>query len=67
MLLDYFDKRLKEVREKYKSNAVLTDVEKGVEDIRPLIGIENGDQISEKSVKEVGDITGRLIKTINSK
>jgi hypothetical protein len=52
---------------KFKSNSVVTDVEKGVLEIRPLIGIENGDQISEKSVKEVGDITGRLIKTINSK
>jgi hypothetical protein len=67
VLIDYFDKRLKDMPKKFKSNSVVTDVEKGVLEIRPLIGIENGDQISEKSVKEVGDITGRLIKTINSK
>jgi hypothetical protein len=67
VLIDYFDKRLKDMPKKFKSNTVVTDVEKGVLEIRPLIGIENGDQISEKSVKEVGDITGRLIKTINSK
>jgi len=58
---------LKQMPKKFRSNPVVTDVESGVKDIRPRIGIENGDQISEKSVKEVGDIAGRLIKTINSK
>jgi hypothetical protein len=67
VLLDYFDKQLKQMPKKFRSNPVVTDVESGVKDIRPRIGIENGDQISEKSVKEVGDIAGRLIKTINSK
>jgi hypothetical protein len=66
-LLNYFDRQLERARNKFKSNQLITDVQQGVKDIRPFIGTENGDQISEKSVKEVGDISGRLIKTINSK
>jgi hypothetical protein len=67
-LLNAFDQQLKgPAMQKFKSNTMVRDVEKGVEQIRPLIGITDGTQISEQSVKEVGDIAGRLIKTINPK
>jgi hypothetical protein len=42
-------------------------VQKGILEIRPLVGIENGDQISEKTVKDIGKIAEDLVKTINTK
>ena len=67
VLLDYFDRRLSNMPAKYKRTSLIGDVQKGVLAIRPLIGIENGDQISEKSVKEVGSVAAGLTKAINSK
>ena len=67
VLLDYFDRRLSNMPAKYKRTSLVEDVQKGVLAIRPLIGIENGDQISEKSVKEVGSVAAGLTKAINSK
>lgn len=67
VLLDYFERKLSAMPAKYKSLPLLTDVQKGVLEIRPLVGIENGDKISPKSVEEVGGVAGRLIKAINSK
>jgi hypothetical protein len=67
VLLDYFERRLAGMDKKIKSNPVVTKVQKGVLDIRPLVGIEDGTQISEKTVKEIGAIAEQLIKDINSK
>ena len=67
MLLDYFEKRLSNMPLKIKKHPLIGEVQKGVLEIRPLVGIEDGTQISEKSLKEVGDVTGRLVKAINSK
>ena len=67
ILLDYFDKRLAGLKPKYLNNPVVGKVRKGVLDIRPLIGLEEGVGISEKSVKEINAITAELIQTINSK
>jgi hypothetical protein len=67
MLLDYFDKRLSGMPAKMKKQQLVNDVQKGLLEIRPLIGIDDGSQISEKSLQEVGAVTGRLIKAINSK
>ena len=66
LLLDHFEKRLAGLKPKFKT-PLITKVQKGVLDIRPLIGlVENGD-ISEKSVNEINFITSELIKLINSK
>ena len=67
ILLDYFERKLSAMPQKYKSLPLVTDVQKGVLEIRPLVGIEDGTQISPKSVTEVGSVAGRLIKAINSK
>jgi hypothetical protein len=67
VLLDYFDKRLTSMPPKYKKHPMVSDVQKGLLEIRPLIGIEDGSQISEKSLQEVGAVTARLVKAINSK
>ena len=67
LLLDYFEKRLSNMPLKIKKHSLIGDVQKGVLEIRPLVGLEDGTQISEKSLKEVGEVTGRLIKAINAK
>lgn len=67
VLLDYFERRLASMDKRVKSNPVVTEVQKGVLDIRPLVGVTDGTQISEKTVKEIGAIVEALVKTINSK
>jgi hypothetical protein len=67
VLLDYFDRRLSQLKPKYKANPVVIKVQKGLLDIRPLIGLAEGVDISSKSVQEINRITSGLIKSINSK
>ena len=67
LLLDYFERKLANMPAKYKRTSLITDVQKGVLEIRPLVGFDSGDNISEKSVKEVGGIAGRLIESIQPK
>jgi hypothetical protein len=67
VLLDYFERRLSALKPKYKSNPIVTRVQKGVLEIRPLIGLTEDVEISEKSVNEINKITQDLIKSINSK
>ena len=67
VLLDYFERRLAGMKPKVKANAVVTRVQKGILEIRPLVGIEDGTLISEKTVKDIGKIAEDLVKTINSK
>jgi hypothetical protein len=67
VLLDYFERRLAGMQTRLKNNPVVTRVQKGILEIRPLVGIEDGTQISEKTVKDIGKIAEDLVKTINSK
>ena len=67
VLLEYFDRRLSTLKPKYKINPVVVHVQKGMHDIRPLIGLAEGVDISPKSVEEINTITSDLVKTINSK
>ena len=67
LLLDYFEKRLANMPLKIKKDPLIGAVQKGVLEIRPLVGLDDGTQISEKSLKEVGEVTGRLVKAINTK
>jgi hypothetical protein len=67
VLLDYFERKLSAMPAKHKRLPLVTEVQKGVLEIRPMVGIEDGSQISAKSVEAVGGVAGRLIKAINSK
>jgi hypothetical protein len=67
LLLDYFERRLASLKPKYKINHLVTKVQKGVLEIRPLMGLPDGGDISEKSVKEINSVTSDLIKSINAK
>jgi hypothetical protein len=67
VLLDYFERQLAGMRPRTKSNPVVTRIQKGLLDIRPLIGLNDGTEISEKTVKEIGAIVAGLVKTISAK
>jgi hypothetical protein len=67
VLLDYFERRLAHLKPKDKLNPVVTRVQKGILEIRPLIGLTEDTDISEKSVQEINGITSELVKSINSK
>ena len=67
VLLDYFEKRLAGLKPRYKANPVIIKVNKGVLDIRPLVGLGSDSDISEKSIKEINAIAADLLNTINSK
>ena len=67
VLLDYFEKRIAGMKPKFKANPAVTKVQKGLIDIRPLMGLTDGAEISEKSVKEIRAIAEDLVKTIGEK
>lgn len=67
VLLDYFERRLAHLKPRDKMNPVITQVQKKILEIRPLIGLTEDTDISEKSVQEINGITSDLVKSINSK
>lgn len=67
ILLDHFDRKLQSMPTKSQHNPLVAEVRKGVQEIRPLVGVEDGSQISEKSVKEINEVTGQLVKKIGAK
>jgi hypothetical protein len=67
VLLDYFDRQLSAMRPKIKANPVVSRVQKGLVEIRPLIGLAEGTEISEKSVREIEAIARELVRAINAK
>jgi hypothetical protein len=67
VLLDYFDKRIANMKPKFKSDPVVIKVQKGLLDIRPLIGLADGTEISEKTVREISAVAEDLVRTINAK
>jgi hypothetical protein len=66
ILLDYFDKRISTMAQRRQTPLVLK-VRQGLIEIRPLMGVSEGVEISEKTVHEIGGISETLIKAINSK
>jgi len=64
LLIDYFGKRLSQMGRKIRADAVVIETEKGIIQLRPLIGIEYSKPISEQSVKEIRNIVAGLVKAI---
>lgn len=67
MLLDYFSQQLDGMKGRYKKNAVIGKIQQGLANIRPLLGVNEGADISAKSVREVGTISGGLVKAIHNR
>ena len=67
VLLDYFGQQLDGLKGRYKKDAVIGKIQTGLKDIRPLIGLSDGAEISAKSVHEVGTIAAGLVKAIQNR
>lgn len=67
VLVDYFEKRIANMPAKVKLDPIVGKMQKGLIDIRPLISIGEGSEISEKTVKEIKGIVEELIKGITAK
>ena len=67
VLLDYFGQQLDGLKARYRKGALIPKIQTGLKDIRPLIGLTDGAEISAKSVREVGAITAGLVKAIQSR
>jgi hypothetical protein len=61
ILVEYFQGKLPLLREKFRGATLLGRIEKALGDIRPLMGVNDGSEISEKSVKEILAVTGALV------
>ena len=67
VLLDYFSGQLDVLKGRYKKSPLIGKIQAGMKDIRPLIGLTDGAEISEKSVREVGAISAGLVKAIQTR
>lgn len=64
-LVEYFDRRITEMKPERKGKPVVKEVQNALNEIRPLMGV--GGEISEKTVGQVGAIAERVVKAIQSK
>ena len=67
VLIDHFSIQLDGLKARYKKGPMIGKIQTGLKDIRPLIGLSDGAEISAKSVREVGAITAGLVKAIQSR
>ncbi len=67
MLLSFFDNKLDAFSKKKPVNPLIPKIKGGLKSIQPLIGLAADADISAKSVKEIGDITAGLVKSIQTK
>lgn len=67
VLLDYFAGQLDGLKGRYKKSPLIPKIQAGLKEIRPLLGLTEGAEISAKSVKEVGTISAGLVKAIQSR
>ena len=66
-LVEHFDHQLAALKSRFRGDPVVVKVRKGLADIRPLVGQEDGSNISHQSVKEIAALSGTLVKAISSK
>ena len=66
VLLEYFTRRIDAMPARMKENALVVRVRKGLTEIQPLVGTSDAN-ISENSVKEIGNVAERLVQEINAK
>lgn len=66
ILLDYFSGRIQAMGSRIKSNATVSNIEKRLPELRPLISMPGG-VIEEASVREINGITADMVKTVTPK
>jgi hypothetical protein len=64
VLVEHFDRRLKSMGSASSDDALLQKIQKGLHEIKPLMGTSDGTSISEKEVREIGKACGHLVAAI---
>ena len=67
VLLENFNQQIDGLKGRYKKGPVIGKIQNGLKEIRPLIGLSDGAEISAKSVREVGAISSGLVKAIQNR
>ena len=67
VLLDLFAHQLDGLKARYKKGTLIEKIQGGLKEIRPLLGLSDGAEISAKSVREVGVISAGLVKAIQNR
>ena len=66
-LIDHFTATLDGLKARSRKHPLVPKLITGLKNIRPLVGLSDGAEISEKSVKEVSDLATALVKAIQTK
>jgi hypothetical protein len=66
-LVEHFQQQIDGMKARIRANQLVVKVRKGLTEIRPLLGQEDGGHISSKSVKDMAGISGALVKAISNK
>lgn len=66
-LLNHFQGRLSGLKPRVKKHPLVPKSQSALKEIAPLIGVADGSEISEKSVKEIREIAAGLVKAIQTK
>lgn len=66
-LIEHFQQSIDGMKARVRENRIVVKVRRGLTEIRPLIGQEDGSRISSKTVKDIASISGGLVKAISSK
>lgn len=67
VLIDHFNVRLKALPEEVQKGQLISKILAGLKTMQPLMGVSNGDHISEKDVKEIGQRCGELVAAVQAK
>ena len=57
-----FDRQIASMSPKVRGNAIVSSLQKGLLELRPLVSVAGNESISAKSVEQVNEVTTRLRK-----
>lgn len=66
-LLSHFSGKLTGLKPRFRKNALVIKAQDALKAMKPLVGVADGTEISEKSVKEIREIAAALVKAIQTK
>jgi hypothetical protein len=67
VLVEHFNVRLKALPGDVPKGELISKILDGLKNIQPLMGVSNGDNISEKDVKDIGQRCGELVAAVQAK
>jgi len=67
VLVEHFNVRLKALPGDVQKGELISKILDGLKNIQPLMGVSNGDNISEKDVKDIGQRCGELVAAVQAK